>query len=73
MRHAEIKTGSEWSRNASPRQIQEAISWSRRDFLRSASAGAAAAALAAFSPLKAMAVRKGQKGSGGYIWRRHPG
>ena len=61
MRHAEIKTGSEWSRNASPRQIQEAISWSRRDFLRSASAGAAAAALSAFSPLKAMAVRKGQK------------
>jgi hypothetical protein len=61
MRHAEIKTGSEWSRNASPRQIQEAISWSRRDFLRSASAGAAAAALSAFSPLRAMAVRKGQK------------
>jgi hypothetical protein len=61
MRHAEIKTGSEWSRYASPRQIQEAISWSRRDFLRSASAGATAAALSAFSPLKAMAVRKGQK------------
>jgi hypothetical protein len=53
--------GSEWSRNASPRQIEEAISWSRRDFLRSVSAGTAAAVLSAFSPLKAMAVRKGQK------------
>jgi hypothetical protein len=61
MPRIELKTGSEWSRNASPRQIQEAISFSRRDFLRTASAGAAAAALSAFSPLRAMAVRKGQK------------
>lgn len=43
------------------RQIEDAISWSRRDFLRTASAGAAAAALSAFSPLRAMAVRKDQK------------
>ena len=61
MRRAEVQVGSAWSRNASTRQIEDAISWSRRDFLRSASAGAAAAALSAFSPLRAMAVRKGQK------------
>ena len=61
MRHAEVKSGSEWSRNASPRQVEEAISWSRRDFLRSASAGAAAAAISGFAPLRAMAARKGQK------------
>ncbi len=61
MPRAELQIGSDWSRNASPRQIQEAISWSRRDFLRNASAGAAAAALSAFSPLRAMAVPKGQK------------
>jgi hypothetical protein len=61
MPRVRLKAGSEWSRNASPRQIHEAISWSRRDFLRGASAGAAAAALSAFSPLRAMAVRKGQK------------
>ena len=61
MRRVDLKIGSEWSRDASTRQIQNAISWSRRDFLRSASAGAAAAALSAFSPLRAMAVRKGQK------------
>ena len=48
-------------RDASPRQIADAISWSRRDFLRSASGGAAAAMLGAFSPLRAMAMRKAQK------------
>jgi hypothetical protein len=48
-------------RDASSRQIADAISWSRRDFLRSVSGGAAAAMLTAFSPLRAMAVRKGQK------------
>ena len=61
MGRAELEIGSEWSRNASARQVGDAISWSRRDFLRSASAGAAAAALSAFSPLRAMAMRKGQK------------
>lgn len=60
MPRAEQQIGPEWN-NASTRQIQDAISWSRRDFLRSASAGAAAAAFSAFSPLRAMAVRKGQK------------
>ncbi len=50
-----------FSPHASPRQIEDAISWSRRDFLRTASGGAVAAALSAFSPLRAMAVRKAQK------------
>jgi hypothetical protein len=47
--------------NGSARQIEDAISWSRRDFLRGISGGAAAAMLSGFAPLRAMSVRKGQK------------
>ncbi len=41
--------------------IERAISWSRREFLRAATGATAATMLSAFSPLRAMAVRKGQK------------
>jgi hypothetical protein len=63
-------SGSGWRSSAGPprfpehassRAIEDAISWSRRDFLRGLSGGAAAAALSAFSPLRAMSVRKDQK------------
>jgi hypothetical protein len=47
--------------SGSSRDIERAISWSRREFLRMAGGATAAAMLPAFSPLRAMAVRKGQK------------
>src|SRR3984893_16862894 len=45
----------------SSRGIESAISWSRREFLRAATGATAASVLSAFSPLRAMAMRKGQK------------
>jgi hypothetical protein len=45
----------------SSRRIEGAISWSRREFLRAATGATAATVLSAFSPLRAMAMRKGQK------------
>ena len=45
----------------SSKQIQRAISWSRREFLRAATGASAATVLSAFSPLRAMAMRQGQK------------
>jgi len=45
----------------SSRRIENAISWNRREFLRTATGATAAAMLSAFSPLRAMAMRKGQK------------
>src|ERR1700728_1371417 len=42
-------------------RVERAISWSRREFLRAATGATAATALSAFSPLRAMAMRKGQK------------
>ena len=45
----------------SSRGIEDAISWSRREFLRAATGATAATVLSAFSPLRAMAMRKGQK------------
>jgi hypothetical protein len=45
----------------SSRGIEHAISWNRREFLRTATGATAAAMLSAFSPLRAMAMRKGQK------------
>ncbi|MGA3227299.1 MAG: hypothetical protein ABSC65_26270, partial [Acidobacteriaceae bacterium] len=45
----------------SSRQVERAISWSRREFLRTATGATAATALSAFSPLRAMAMRTGQK------------
>jgi hypothetical protein len=45
----------------SSRGIEQAISWNRREFLRTATGATAAAMLSAFSPLRAMAMRKGQK------------
>jgi hypothetical protein len=42
-------------------QIEDAISWSRREFLRGLSGGAAAALLSTFSPLRALSLRKDQK------------
>src|ERR1700744_4130245 len=45
----------------SSRGIESAISWSRREFLRAATGATAATMLSAFSPLRAMAMRKGQK------------
>jgi hypothetical protein len=45
----------------SARGIEHAISWNRREFLRTATGATAAAMLSAFSPLRAMAMRKGQK------------
>jgi hypothetical protein len=41
--------------------IERAISWSRREFLRATAGATAATMLSAFSPLRAMAMRKGQK------------
>jgi hypothetical protein len=41
--------------------IEQAISWSRREFLRAATGATAATMLSAFSPVRAMAMRKGQK------------
>src|ERR1700760_4615780 len=46
---------------ATPREIQAAISHSRRDFLRAATGAAAASTLFGFAPLRAMAMRQGQK------------
>jgi hypothetical protein len=48
-------------RQASPRDIANAISWSRRDFLRAASGVAAAGLLSGFSPLRAANPPKGRK------------
>src|SRR6201996_6813318 len=45
----------------SSKEIQRAISWSRREFLRAATGATAATMLSAFAPLRAMAMRKGQK------------
>jgi hypothetical protein len=45
----------------SSRRIENAISWNRREFLRTATGATAAAMLSAFSPLRDMAMRKGQK------------
>ena len=45
----------------SSKGIERAISWSRREFLRAATGATAATVLSAFSPLRAMAMRKGQK------------
>src|ERR1700729_2711390 len=42
-------------------RVERAISWSRREFLRAATGATAATALSAFSPLRAMAMRTGQK------------
>src|ERR1700677_170432 len=47
--------------SGSSRDIERAISWSRREFLRMAGGATAAAMLPAFSPLRALAARKGQK------------
>jgi hypothetical protein len=67
---ADRKTGSEWTDKASSlrspgyrpsREIEAAISWSRRQFLRGVSGGAAAAALSGFSPLRASGVANAQK------------
>jgi len=52
---------SRFAEQGSPRDIEGAISCSRRDFLRGISGGVAAAALSAFSPLRAMTVGKNQK------------
>src|ERR1700691_4619669 len=41
--------------------IERAISWSRREFLRATAGATAATMLSAFSPLRAMAMRTGQK------------
>src|SRR5271170_5972387 len=43
------------------RNIERAISWSRREFLRATAGATAATMLSAFSPLRAMAMRTGQK------------
>jgi len=48
-------------RSASPREVANAISWSRRDFLRAASGIAAGGLLSGFSPLRAANLPKGQK------------
>jgi len=67
---ADRKIGSEWTDKMasfrslgyrSPREIEAAISWSRRQFLRGVSGGAAAAALSACSPLRASGVANTQK------------
>jgi hypothetical protein len=42
-------------------RVERAISWSRREFLSAATGATAATALSAFSPLRAMAMRTGQK------------
>jgi hypothetical protein len=47
--------------SGSSRDIERAISWSRREFLRMAGGATAAAMLPAFSPLRALVARKGQK------------
>jgi hypothetical protein len=47
--------------SGSSRDIEHAISWNRREFLRMTGGATAAAMLSAFSPLRAMAVRTGQK------------
>ncbi len=52
---------SHLSEHGSPRHIEAAISWSRRDFLRGLSIGTAAAALSGFTPLKAINLGKDQK------------
>src|SRR5271170_3757951 len=55
---------AEFSRHCdleSSRGIERAISWSRREFIRAATGTAAAAMLSAFTPLRAMAARTGQK------------
>ena len=45
----------------SPQEIAEAISWSRRDFLRLATGASAASALLGFAPLKALALPRRRK------------
>ena len=52
---------SRFPEQGSSRDIEGAIAWSRRDFLRGISGGAAAATLSAFSPLLAMTIGKNQK------------
>ena len=64
------RTGFEWRdkigsfrslKDRPPREIEAAISLSRRQFLRGVSGGAAAAALSGFSPLRASSVANTQK------------
>ena len=45
----------------SSKGIERAISWSRREFIRAATGATAATMLSAFAPLRAMAMRTGQK------------
>ena len=49
------------SRVGDSQSIERAISWSRREFLRATAGATAATMLSAFSPLRAMAMRTGQK------------
>ncbi len=44
-----------------PREIAEAISWSRRDFLRLATGASVGSALLSFAPLKALALPRSRK------------
>jgi len=45
----------------SPRELAQAISWTRRDFLRAATGASAGAALFGFAPLQAMTLPPGRK------------
>ncbi len=44
-----------------PRELAQAISWSRRDFLHAATGASAGTALFGFAPLRAMALPRGRK------------
>ena len=49
------------NRNASPANVASALSWSRRDFLRTATGATAGTALFGYSSLRATAVPRGRK------------
>ena len=57
-RLAEFSRGRDVS---SGRKLERAISWNRREFIRTATGAAGATMLSAFSPLHAMALPRSQK------------